>query len=78
MRNILFLVAGNHAQAIYFSKHSIRSNSLQQIVYVDEVNQMRGIKSPTVLFCGTYFDRKDIDSIVEEVLIHDGILIKVD
>ncbi len=82
MNDRIFVIAGNSNEYNIFTRKKCdelyRANntsiSLSNFVYVSDVITLKGYRDPHGYFIGSWRERKDIEDILEQLLIavHDG------
>ena len=77
----IFIIAGNIDQFMQWKHRNYpemltngQIQSLQDIVYVAGVDNLKGHREPHGLFIGTWYTRNDIESILAQLLISGSIL----
>ena len=77
----IFIISGNYNQFKEWKSRNYpelltngQIQSLQDIVYVAGVDNLKGHREPHGMFIGTWYQRNDIESILTQLLISGSIL----
>jgi hypothetical protein len=78
MNEKIFIIAGNHNEYMQWVKKNLQEDlikpiSLSNIVYVNNVERLRGHREVHGYFIGTFRDRPDIHDIVNQIRLTNDI-----
>lgn len=74
---MIYVVAGNHEQAYQYINRKLEErirngeqvSKISDYAYVRDVMTLRGVSNPRGVFIGTWRERKDIRTIVEQLMM---------
>ena len=60
---IIAVVAGSYQQFKYWCRENCISSKRKDVAYVSSCRLLYGLHPGMVVYCGTYYERKDMDEI---------------
>jgi len=60
-----FIIAGNHSEFVNY----IRDKNRASYIYVSSIDQLKGYNKPSGKFIGTWYQRKDLGDILDQLRI---------